>query len=513
MKGASANPESPRAPRVGIGWQWGLAGGYLALVLVSLAVRPIVGIGLAAAGALFVLFRQVDIDATAVLTVYIVALALIPPTYIVPSLGAGGTPAGIIALAAGYWWILERVAPRPGADRRTGLPERFHPLRAALAFYLLTAAMAFVVTFSRPTTAIERNGTARALIGVAGTVGVALLASDGLRSRVRFDVLLNRVLNLGVVMSIVGCIQYFTDFDPVANWKVPGLVSNWELESVVERSVVSRVASTTLHPIEFGAVLAMLLPLALHTAMYADPSVRVRRWIRVGIIALALPMSVSRTAVVIVAVVLIMLWPAWSWARRLRFMAVSLVFLFLVRAAVSGLLGTILALFTSFNEDPSTSGRTEDYGPIFELVAQRPIFGRGIGTFDPGLYFFLDNQLLMTLVTGGVFGLVGMLVLFVVAATLARQVFWHGPDEESRHLGACLAAAIVGGFVGFLTFDALGFPVFAGMLFVIIGLAGALWRLTVSRRGRRYTNPRAGSMARPDAPDERTDLRGGPVPL
>lgn len=487
------------------------AGVFLGLVVVALAVRPIVGVALAALGAIFIVFRQIDLDATAVLTVYLLLLTLLPASYVVPALGAAGTPAGIVALAVGYWWVLERTVPRPGgqvAPEVTG----FQPLRAALAFYFVTAAMAFVVSFSRPLTTIEANGTARAMIGVAGSVGLALLASDGIRSRDRLNVLVNRALNFCSIMAVIACVQYFTDFDPVAGWNIPGLKLNQDLASVTERSVVTRVASTTLHPIEFGAVVAIMLPLALHTALYAEPRVRARRWARVGLLGLALPLSVSRTAVVIAVVVIVMMWPAWTWARRLRFAAAAAVFLLAVRAAVSGLLGTILALFTSFNQDPSTTGRTDDYGLVLEFFSERPLFGRGIGTLDPGLYFFLDNQLLGTLVTGGLFGLAGLLVLIGTAATLARQVYWHGPNEESRHFGAALAAAIVGGAFGFLTFDALGFPVFAGLMFLLMGMAGAAWRLELAGAGRAYTNPRVGRSAlsaawaggrRPDVVDDR----------
>ncbi len=108
------------------------------------------------------------------------------------------------------------------------------------------------------------------------------------------------------------------------------------------------------------------------------------------------------------------------------------------------------------------------------------MFGRGLGTFDPITYFFVDNQILITLVTGGIVGLFGLLVLIGTGATVARQVFWHGRDEETRHLGAALAASIVGGFCGFYTFDAFAFPVFAGYTFLILGLS----RRALAARGR-----------------------------
>jgi O-antigen ligase len=301
---------------------------------------------------------------------------------------------------------------------------------------------------------------------------------------------LNRVLNLAAVMAIVGCVQFFTDFDPVVSWRLPGLELNQALTTVVSRSVVSRVASTTLHPIEFGALIAMLFPLALHTALFCDREKRFRRWARLGLITFAIPLSVSRTAVVVLLIVVLMMWTAWTWGRRLRLVAIGFVFVMAMRALVRGLLGTIIALFTNFGNDPSTKGRTADYTRIWTYVGERPWFGRGLGTFDPILYFFVDNQILITLVTGGIIGLIGMLGVVGTGASVARQVYWHGHDEASRHLGAAIAAGIVGGFCGFYTFDAFAFPVFIGVWFLLVGMAGALWRLEVGPYGRRYTNPR-----------------------
>lgn len=479
-----------RAERRALLWR----GSFVLGVIAAFAWKPLAGIALLVLGAIYLLFQNIDLDATTILGLYLVLLMVIPSTYVMPSLGAAGTPAGVVALGCTYWWILERTAPRSEmqADLSRGA---IQPTRIALAFFILTWATAFVVAFARPLTGVEANGAARAMIGVTGLVGVALLAADGMRSRERLEVLLNRVLNLAALMSIVACFQYFTDFDPVERLKIPGLVLNHDLASIVERSVVNRVASTTVHPIEFGAIVAILLPLAFHTAVYAERRVRPRRWFRLGLLMLAMPLSVSRTAVVVAGVVLVMMWPAWTWARRLRILAGGFVFLLTVRALVKGLLGTIAALFTSFNEDPSTQGRKDDFARVWTFFVQRPVFGRGLGTFDPEQYFFLDNQVLMTVITAGLFGLIGLLLLVATAATLARQVFWHGPDEETRHLGAALAASIVGGFFGFLTFDALGFPTFAGLMFLLIGLAGATWRMTVAAGGRHYTNPRHSKLA------------------
>jgi hypothetical protein len=54
-----------------------------------------------------------------------------------------------------------------------------------------------------------------------------------------------------------------------------------------------------------------------------------------------------------------------------------------------------------------------------------------------------------------------------------------------------LAASILAAFAGFFTFDALSFPVIAGLFFLVVGLAGALWQLEVAPYGRRYLSERS----------------------
>ncbi len=82
------------------------------VIIAATIVKPALGVILAVLWLVFLLFRRVDLDATTVLTIFLVFLTLVPARYVVPALGAAGTPAAVIALGSGYWWLLERVAPR-----------------------------------------------------------------------------------------------------------------------------------------------------------------------------------------------------------------------------------------------------------------------------------------------------------------------------------------------------------------------------------------------------------------
>ncbi len=82
-----------------------------------------------------------------------------------------------------------------------------------------------------------------------------------------------------------------------------------------------------------------------------------------------------------------------------------------MRFAIPGLLGTIRYLFLHMFEDDSYEGRRQDYSVVGRFIKERPLFGRGFGTFLPERYVYLDNQYLGLLIE---LGIVGMLAFFVI---------------------------------------------------------------------------------------------------
>src|SRR5680860_557050 len=115
-----------------------------------------------------------------------------------------------------------------------------------------------------------------------------------------------------------------------------------------------------------------------------------------------------------------------------------------LRLAIPGLLGTIVSLFTNFFNDPSISGRTQDYGVIFGVYADNPWFGRGLFTFVPRYYRILDNRYLMALVELGIIGLTAVIVFFVVGFFTARGAKRRATSADDRHIALALSASLVG---------------------------------------------------------------------
>jgi O-antigen ligase len=211
-----------------------------------------------------------------------------------------------------------------------------------------------------------------------------------------------------------------------------------------------------------------------------------------------MPMAVTRTGVLTFGVSLLVLIPAWPKPWRRKFLLISIPGILVLRAALPGLLGTLRSLFTSANDDPSVTGRTQDFPVIFDLIGRNPVFGMGPGTFSPAKYFYLDNQFLGTLVELGGFGALTMVALFVGALVVAGQARRLSGLEEDRLFARALSAGILSGFVTFATFDALSFPVMSGLMFLYVGMVGSLYRLNRQAADDRANRAR---VASPDSED------------
>jgi O-antigen ligase len=175
------------------------------------------------------------------------------------------------------------------------------------------------------------------------------------------------------------------------------------------------------------------------------------------------------------------MWVSWPRRLKVRSLFIAAVGTVAMRLLIPGLIGTIRSLFTNILYDPSTQGRTEDYGRVGAFIGERPYFGRGIFTFLPDRYFWLDNQYLGLLIETGIVGLIAFLGVFVVGFRTARQARIGG-DHETRSLGQALAAGSLAVILSAGTFDMLAFPMVSGVAFLLIGCSGALWRLTTPER-------------------------------
>jgi len=406
------------------------------------------------------------------LVVFLCLQFLIPARLVVGGLGSIGRPSVAVGILLAFLWVVS--ARRPGR-----LPSGRQPVRWLLGGYLAVQLVGYAVGYDRLLPQLEANSADRWLILSVAIVGVTLAVTDGLVTRRHIDLLLRTLVTLASVMAVVGILQFLRVVDLTRYIRVPGLRANRELIGVGARGDgdFARVAGTANHYIEFGVVLALVLPIALHYAFFAPPGRRAGRWLCVALIASAIPLSISRSAILTVAVSMVCLAAVWPWRRRYNVFAVGLVGLVVFHFVNRGVLGTIRSLFTNMDNDPSVQNRIADQAFVQRMFAERPWLGRGPGTVLPERYVLLDNQIYGTLVAGGILGLLALVALFTVPYLMARSVRLRAADEETRHLGQALAAVFPAGLLASATFDSFGFATFVGTTMVLVGAVGALWRL------------------------------------
>ena len=299
---------------------------------------------------------------------------------------------------------------------------------------------------------------------------------------------LQRLVWVGGVAGLIGIVEFaIQGFSYRDTMLLPGLTTNTELIDET-RSGFDRIHAAASHPIEYAVSLGALAPLALHFAVHAKTQAQ-RQLNALAFLAIcaAIPMTVARSGVVTVAVGLAFYAVHLSSRAKLNFAVLGVIGLGLYRAMVPGLLGTLKSLLLVGEDDPSIAGRTEDYAKIPGLTAGFEAFGRGLGTFQPMSYFYLDNQYLGSLLEGGVLAMTILIITYVVGFAVARGVRHRSGDLSMRGLGQALAASIAALAISAATFDELSFRQAAFTLFLLLGCAGALWSTVQGNPKRRWS--------------------------
>ncbi|MET0523633.1 MAG: hypothetical protein ABWZ91_02460, partial [Nocardioides sp.] len=311
---------------------------------------------------------------------YAVLLLCIPSQLIFRPLGSPGTPANMVGLGALIWWAAATLG---------GLNpvKRFTPTR--IAVLLLTCAVlasyasgmlqgwyapadvrqetdefwTLVAPSAGEISAVMIRAADRGLLSFASWMGIVLMTAEGLRSWRDVERVVEWLSWLGAFVATLGIIQFFTGLDIAGFFVIPGLSANSEFGAVEGRSVLNRVSATAVHPIEYGVVLGALLPLVLHRTIF--------RWGRplalvpLVIVFVGCFLSVSRSAVLVVLLALLVLLVGWPNRWRLRALVILPFAVVGLRVAIPGLVGTLMSLFKNLFNDPSVTGRTNDYGVVF----------------------------------------------------------------------------------------------------------------------------------------------------
>ncbi|GLZ38299.1 O-antigen ligase family protein [Actinokineospora sp. NBRC 105648] len=418
-------------------------------------------------------------DGATIAGVYALAMTVIPAALVIKGLPMSLAPGVAIGLVMGVLWFCAQLVTTLGVAKGR------NAARTALFLFACSQLATYGYATYGYLPGDELAAADRTLITVVAVTAVGIAVCDGVRGLARIDRLLKIMIVGATFMAFVGILQFMAGLDLTQYLNFPGLRSNGTLSHVLERSNFRRPAGTSGHPIEFGVVCAMTVPLALHYALRGmDHGGQQKRWwLCLAILAVASMQSLSRSAVLGLAIAAIFIVPAMAPKRRVRAIYAIVLFMGAMRVMVPGLVGTLVSLFTSISVDPSAESRRRAVERAGKEIPNHLWLGRGMGTYLPEKYGWLDNQYLGTLVQNGVIGLTLLIFIYLAGMYCAVRARLASKDPRIRDLGITIAACIAVPGISSATFDLIGFAVATGYTFLLIGAAGALWRTVQEQPG------------------------------
>jgi O-antigen ligase len=411
-------------------------------------------------------------DGATLVCIFVTVLMLIPARAVFKGIPLSLTPGNVAALFAGICWVCAQLTLTLGmAKGRT-------PVRTGIFVYAIAVLFSYGYANFGPLPQDEVKLSDHAIVLVAGNCAVALMMNDGVRSLLRLDRVLKASVVCGTGVAIVGCCQFILKLDLTQYMVLPGLRFTSDDGFVETREALARVAGTTGHPIEFGVLCAMLLPLAAHFAFQAkgrgEPALR--WWVCCGIIAAGLMFSISRSAVLGICAAGLVLFIGWPPKRRWYTLLVGLIFLGIIKVTVPSLLGALYNLFANLGNDSSISHRTYASAVAAKQISLHPWFGHGPGTWYAGKHEVFDNQYILSTVETGFVGVAAFAGIFLCAFYSALRARYLSKDPGARDLALTLCASLIAPLIGSATFDLTAFATVTGLTFILVGATGSLLR-------------------------------------
>lgn len=425
------------------------------------------------------------VDATTLLTVYLVLLLAIPSNVRIAALGSIGRPSVLWGLFLLIFWIVTRLQKR-GHDVR---PVR-QPIRFAYAALLVVALVSLAAALLRGQPADQVSPAFTGIIRLLSWAGVLFVTLDGIRTMNDVTRLARRLAIGAGLLAALGIAQVITKQTLVDFYgSIPGLLATAE-GGIVERSGLVRASGTAYHPLEYATSLIAIFPIVIAAAVSHGFHWRPKRsgwiwWVAVGLISVSALIGVSRSAIVGFAFVVVAMVPMLPRRYRSAVVVGAVILGGIVAVLLPGILRTTLSLFTGAGTDSSTLSRVGGLDRAPEFIATSPVIGAGFGTFLPRYYIF-DNQWVMIAVELGILGTLAFAGVFATAVWSAGRARRRSGESDVKLLGYALIVSMLAIAILFAFFDGLAFPIAAGLLFFLAGMCGAIRNVGVADASLRY---------------------------
>jgi O-antigen ligase len=425
-------------------------------------------------------------QAVKILQLFVIALFVVPSTYVVRAIGGVGYAAGLIGMFAFAVWLIAIVLGQHEFVRHRT------PIRGVLCLLWVVSLLSYIFMDRGVMSVLQLNSANRWLMQLAVITGVAFLAAECLHSLRDLHRVLRVLSWAAAFCGVVALLQwrFSIDLTPYLG-RIPGFSVNGTGQFLITRSGENRVAGTGTDPIELGVTACMLLPLGIWAATQTRGCGAVRRWAPVVLTAVAIPASVSRSAVIGIVLsigLFVVLMPPRQRVTAFILIPIGIAAVFMVSHGELGTLAGYLGYGAS-GSDPSVMHRTNNYPYVAHLVAQAPLLGSGGGTYLPDVVHILDDQWLDIAIDLGYIGVFAFAVLFIAPLVTALKARARSHDPSLRLLCAALASGFLTAGVCSAFFDSFSFPLFYNVLALELGLAGACWRLAGSESRQHQSQP------------------------
>jgi polysaccharide biosynthesis protein PslJ len=325
---------------------------------------------------------------------------------------------------------------------------------------------------------------------------VAFFVASAINTRRQLDGIIILLVAGGTLIAILTLIEWKTGknlFNRMDSF-IPILrVDPGEILPDNVRGGRVRAYASAQHPIALGALLVLILPLAIY--LYRRTG-KVYWLPAAALLVFGALATGSRTAAGMLAALLVSFF-VMKRNETIRLLPLLLPLAIACQVVMPGTLGTFKAIiFPSGGSvikeqeggQGDGEGRVADLGPSLQQFAKKPFFGQGFGSrltvsSDPQVNArILDDQWLGSLLEVGAFGVLALLWLYVRSV---RMLARRAKNDATPYgwLLATLGAAITAFAVGMLTYDAFTFIQVTFISFIMLGLAAAALRLDPLKDG------------------------------
>lgn len=326
------------------------------------------------------------------------------------------------------------------------------------------------------------------LKGIAFFLALILIVyfiASVIRTREELDFVVKVLVVGGAILSFFALVEFNTGynvFDHINRFFPLLRLEYTGFHSLEVRGGKARVYGSSQHPIAYGAMLTMLVPLAVYLARRT----RTRFWWAAAVLlVLGSLATISRTGIVMILVILFMYARTFpGFVKRLWPLLVPAILV--IHFALPGSLGTLWGSFfpkggivaqQQGGAGTRGSGRLADLGPGLSEAMQTPILGQGYSTrvVDETSPLqnapILDDQWLGTLLETGLLGMAAWIWLFVSFTRRMMRRAREDIDSPDAWLYAALGTAVASFAFGMTFYDAFSFiqVTFVALLLITIG--------------------------------------------